>query len=753
MPTKSADCNWRLLFDIALSHGASLKQQNLTYNGFMTLLRSAGVLGSTTGIYQVLLMSLWQRHGHARQQSASDEDKHELDVHDIHANFDEFITIMGVVCVRCFQSQRCTEMLNESQPPPKAIVLSAEDQLKLNESMLYTANRFFRPLIDRCLVTKRTVVSLNSMKNNWTPYTNQLVTHVIAASAETVILPLFGRYAQGGQMYSDAFECMVKDIFTDLTAHQLKCAFAIFNYEGFSGIHQLAEYFVPEYKDKIKVGLELHSFAEALLMLGVVAFSDELKLKHYRPFTAKIWSVFEDYYCKFLGVPMIPDPILENKFVPISPTVSLVFPAEVPLDKVSSFLITGWNLTVQDSVEEKLDSMRGYPPRILRIQGEVVDYGDEDLVSEEGEEGAVPDKRHQTVSLLPFASSALAARFFEEELNRPSPENYDLPIYGLQRCMVYVDECVANAYQRGPNMVEVAVPASMWNISIEGMRVDFSVCRDEGKLTLTPVKHATLSLRDMKGTTVYHTRAISFVATPFVQVIPAPRLLMLKNIFSRRSTEDVMTADAFDALCDDFCISSPVKGERCSSAVMAILRKRERENSSDACNNTSMEALSFSAFVTSLAMLLLPCLESKGSLPNIPYLLGVAISKVESTLPPLEGGNGLLVEGSASQRLPRQIQPHNARLDVPYDSVLRKRLSFSKFHSSTERLLRGLGRGHHFLHPLPPFPADVEPLSVVSQYNDDENGLLDKVKSTSAELRERFLKQEMVVCRKGWKVD
>ncbi|KEG11679.1 hypothetical protein DQ04_02371020 [Trypanosoma grayi] len=742
MATRVAECNWLLLFDIALSHGESLRQKRLQYGSLLTFLRSAGLLGPKTGVYPILLEALWRLHGCPTQfPKHSEPSTREKSVHDLTVDFDGFLAVMNVVCVRCFQTQKCSDLLEEERPVSEAIILSAEDQVQLKESVPFAARRFFKPLINRCVVLKRMVVSLDSMKNDWTPYTNQFITHIVASAANTIIVPLFRRYAKAGRLYRPAFEEMVENIFPKLTPIQKKGAAAVFDYPGFFGIQHLMEYCRLENTEGATAALELDAFAEALLMLGIVAFSDEAQYEHHRPLTAKVWSVFEDYYSEFVGAPMVPDPIVDNKYASILPVVSLIFPSKVPLDKVSSFIIGGWNLTVDEQRGESFVNTPDYPPRIMQLDG--------------GRKGTSGGGGRRVSGPLPPSTAGLASKLFEEELNRQRCAEYDLPLYGMRRCTVYVNHFRATAFQCGPNRAEVVFPSSMWDASIHKTRIHFAECGEEGRLTLSPFTKATISLRDALGEVIYSTEEVHLVGAPIVESIPISQMQGLKAVFAHHATDGVMPLDQFNEACAKLCVA-PLADQcgGCSSFIETYLKQRMDESMISSDHSRAEErSISFTEFASAIATLLLQQLNTDKCIANVPYLLGIAISRATQKLPPLAEQKGIAAPPLMPQPPPKSC-PHNARIDVPYANALRRKASSLRLHTGAEKLLRTAGKsGLNSLRLLPEFPEEAKVLSLVSQYNDDENGLSEKVSKASASLREAFLKEEMVVCRQGWKVE
>lgn len=745
MATKETACNWLLLFDIALSHGVSLRERRLRYCGFMTLLRSAGLLGPDTGVYQFLVEALWKLHGQPSLSTGSNVvERKDCTLHDLTVDFSGFLEIMNTVCVRCYQTRQCLQMINEECPLSEAILLSAEDKINLKESVTFTARHFFKPLINRCIVVKKMVVSLDPMKNNWTPYTNQLVTHVIASSADSIIIPLFNRYAKDGRIYRAAFEKMIADVFPDFTEFQKQSAASVFDYNGFFGINYLMERCTLDVNEARASALELDSFAEALLMLGIVAFSDEIKHAHHRPLTAKVWSVFEDYYSSFMGVNMVEDPVIHNQFASIIPAISLVFPKKVPLDKLSSFIIGGWNLTVYERFERLSNvSAQDKPPRILKC--------DLFLKNSCDEEKLCPSETR------PLSCAGLASKFFEEELSRAGSDKDDLPIYGMGRCTVYVDEYAAAAFQRGPNRAEVMIPSSIWDISVHTTRVDFAECGKEGRLILCPIKKVVVSLRDIHGEKVYDSMDVVFVASSLKEKIPELHMCALKEIFESHSTEGVMCGEQFESACVDLSVAQ-LAAQFCGCILFlkSYLGQRRNDKSffdEHVCGKELL--LSFKEFIEATATLLLYQLDEGGCLPNVTCLLGVAVSHMFQKLPCLLKNEKLSGIVPITPRPPsRHFGPYNARIDVPYANALRRKDYSLRLCSGTEDVLNNVREHPNLLRILPKFPVDAKTINLVSQYDDSDGaGLQEKVKSASAVLRETFLKKEMVVCRQGMKTE
>ncbi|ESL11250.1 hypothetical protein TRSC58_01004 [Trypanosoma rangeli SC58] len=727
MESKVAECNWVLLFDIALSHGESLRQQRLRYCGLLTLLRSAGLLGPTTGVYQVLLEPLWLIYGQPQQPSANDvTTKSDISLQDLTVGFDGFLAIMNIACLRCYQTQRCAELLEENISALDAVRLSAEDKVRLKDSVVYTGRRYLKPLISRCTVLKRSVVSLNSMKNDWTPYTNQFVTHVMAAASEAIVFPLFRRYADSGRIYRAAFEKMVSDVFPNFTSIQRKSANSIFDYCGFSGIHGLMEYSSLELPKGRVAALELDSFAEALLMLGIVAFSDESKYEHHRPFTAKVWSVFEDYYSKFMNAPMVVDPIVENKYAVILPAISLLFPSPVPIDKTSSFIIGGWNLTVNDCDGTAVALAHDCPPRMLQAD-KVRKYSNG--------KSALPKS-----ACWPSSIAGLASKLLEEEMSEQIEGGYDLPIYGMRRCAVYLNQDRVMAIQRGPNRVEVVIPPSIWDVSASTTQVRFTEGGDKGILTLSPITRAVISLRDGSGDTVFCSKEVFFVAAPLVEVLPLSDVRGLKNVFASHTTETGMTFEQFDSACAELCIETLVsRWGDCASFLKMYLDGRAVDALKDGeIASCKVDAIAFEDFVAAVATLLLYQLDADGCKPNIPYLFGVLLSRAAHKFPPLSGSKTAVGATLTPSPPVKTLPPYNARIDVPYANALRRKALSLDLLSDVEEILKSVGKDRGPVRLLPDFPAEARTLAVVSQYNNDENGVCEKVKVASASLRGGF---------------
>nr|CCC89991.1 conserved hypothetical protein [Trypanosoma congolense IL3000] len=739
MATRSKASNWGLLFDIALSHGESLQTQRLSYAGFMTLLRSANVLGHVTGIYQVFLGALWQHYGTMPTSEDAEGCEENPDCSKLTVDFDGFIAVMNAVCVRCYQTHRLSEMMGENHRANEAVVLCAEDQGNVPNGVVYTMRRFFKPFIRRCVVIKKMIVSLDARKNSWTPYTNQLVIHIIAASARSVVLPLFEKYAEGGRIYRRSFDRMIMDIFPRFSESQRGAARAIFTYDGFTGIHNLMKYVQPGDLRVNQCALELHSFAEALLMLAIVAFSDESGDVHHRPFTAKVWSTFENYYCNFVGAPMVSDPLKDNKYATIAPSFNLVFPSNVPMDSISSFLISGWNLTVDDLPGDIPEPGAGYPPRLLALSEKVCLSPHQPDAEEFLAEGST-------------STLGVSCKHFNEALILPEPAEYSLPIYGVQRCTVYVGGVRARAIQRAPNILEVIIPEKLWCFCLDAITVEFTEHGSEGKLELVPKNTVRVEIRDTSDQTVFAAQTVNFVDSTFEQIVTAPQMECLKAAFAQYAEDGLIPIDRFDDATKKLCVLTPSVKQRLPFFTECGQGGMLGDASSEGADCSSeVHGVSFPKFVSAVATSLMQQHGGRDTLPDIPYLLSVGISRLGLKLPSLVEPKGTNC-GEFPQVLPKFVQPHNSRIDVPYSNALRKKSSFLRRYSSCEDMLMSLGRERHILRPLPAFPDAAQTLEVVTQF-DGGDGLLEKIKKTSSCLQSSFLKEEMVVSKKGLTLD
>ncbi|CCW66445.1 unnamed protein product [Phytomonas sp. Hart1] len=374
------ESSWRVLFNISLSHGEWIKLQKIAYKGFLTFLRSANLLNSQNGVSLLLVEQLWWKHrvmAHplaipmpnflihtSRTKSVTQEDyfknREEVYSHGL-LNFEGFTDIMNVISVRCYQTRKCAHLHREVGESLKdAIILSSEDCVGLEECVAYTAKHCLKFFIYRNLVHRSTKILLDPMQNEWTIQTNHVVHHIVNNLQDTIIVPLFEYYSgNSGEMNRSQFERFVKDAFPEFTEVQKSSAFSIFYFN----INRKERYGWVDNSDtdgnSAPLVFGLDSFVDALLMLSVVAFSDESRFPHHLSITSKVWSAFESYLCpamtklsvsyrskSVIAPSMATDPLFLDSAASAVAHVSCVFPTSIPVDDISSILIGGVNIMI-----------------------------------------------------------------------------------------------------------------------------------------------------------------------------------------------------------------------------------------------------------------------------------------------------------------------------------------------------------------------------------------------------------------------
>ncbi|KAK7195920.1 hypothetical protein NESM_000524900 [Novymonas esmeraldas] len=389
------ESSWRLLFGIALSHGVALRSGRLSYDGWMVFLSSAQLIGTSTGVFPVLVDQLWQRQAlsdgaerggasagaaettssfprafslgvdssrvsvstrgvsRSGQRSAPSSASLPQKPTDAHSGesvgFSGFVDMMKVICVRVFQSQRCARLREEhdgggatrDESALVALRQSAEDHVLLTESVDYAAGAFLRPFIARSVIHASSQVRLRPAQNQWAPHVNRLVTHVVGALLHSAILPLFRRYAVAGRLSEAGYRSFLRDTLPMLSAAEEACAVAIFHRGGFpdirpimAALQPLVASAAPQLATVVsEATLGLTDFVEVMLMLSVVVYADEVRFATERPITAKLWCFFEDHVCRraLNGTPMCADPYITGRYAAVPPGLVSVHPTVAPL--------------------------------------------------------------------------------------------------------------------------------------------------------------------------------------------------------------------------------------------------------------------------------------------------------------------------------------------------------------------------------------------------------------------------------------
>lgn len=538
------EANWRLLFDIALACGESVTTLKLTYPGFINFLHAAELFGVKTGVYPVLIDKLWAHHVMGLTPSSSQGDLFDDSItgldhpllsrrrasYDIKrgdvmklgvCGFEGFTDMMNVVCVRCYQCRKCIDLYTKDQESlSQAILLSAEDVTTLTESVKYTSQKYLKTFVSRNVLRRNSRLQLNPMINEWTQFTNVVVTHIIGSLLDSVVLPLFTRYSKRGLMYERHFYRLVDELFHTFSPAQKAAGRSIFTCcDSFFDVRSLTKSSrisntVNDLADAPSLSCE--SFVEALLMLGIVLFSDEGLYPHHRSLTAKAWFVFETVYCRAAGrVAMAEEIIYTNEPKSIKPVITFAYPHYVPIEQVSSFLIGGLNLNPFEPIKvEDIGSGNPLAPLVAGRLIQPVEEAKEESVHEEknsaedsllfsadispklapspmeNNEGkpetpdAAPQGEHPTTAadtvedgdaveeeevksaleaptvtaIGATAVAGVAMKLGNKDFEAVTFSDFDSPIYGTRVCLVYVNEVRAPTISHGNNYVEVFIP-------------------------------------------------------------------------------------------------------------------------------------------------------------------------------------------------------------------------------------------------------------------------------------------------------
>ncbi|KPA82457.1 hypothetical protein ABB37_03520 [Leptomonas pyrrhocoris] len=358
------ESSWRLLFSIALSHGEALHSRQLTWEAWMVFLSSARLIGTTAGVFPVLLDQLWQRQALFTEGAPRRERRSEmftssstlLDEASRHASdstgsvafveFGGFVDMMKVLCLRVYQTFQFAHLRAQHGEDGDAVLLAlrrcAEDRVLLTEAVRFTASRYLKPFITESTIHTTSRVGLRAARNGWAVHVNRLVTHIVGALAQTTIVPVYRKYANTavGRMTEEDYCAFLKDYLPGLNTLEETCALAIFTHGGFPDIRPLLKPLLSLAATSADVSLltstptlGLTDFIEALLMLAVVVSADEERHPSLRPITAKVWLFFERYLCcgGTGGSSMCADPYVTGRYAAMPPGLVAVFPNVVAL--------------------------------------------------------------------------------------------------------------------------------------------------------------------------------------------------------------------------------------------------------------------------------------------------------------------------------------------------------------------------------------------------------------------------------------
>ncbi|CAC9540851.1 conserved hypothetical protein [Leishmania infantum JPCM5] len=865
MPSED-ESSWRLLFGIALSHGELLRAGRLSHDGWMVFLSSAQLIGPATGVFPVLLDQLWQRQSlseGARQAGVNEHDPGPASVssrafslsvgssrmslisrdfqrsgnittapsssmprpssaaHEGESiGFSGFVDMMKVICVRIFQTQRFTRLREghgnfdegEGESALRALRESAEDHVLLTESVKYTAATFLRPFISRCVIHASSQMRLHPARNGWALHVNRLVAHVVGALLHTAILPLFRKYAVAGRLSEAGYRAFIRDAFPVLDAVKETCAVAIFYHGGFpdirplvKGLQPLAASVSPELATVVsEPTLGFTDFIEAMLMLTVVVYSDEVRYPAQRPITAKVWSFFEEHVCgrALRGAAMCSDPYVTGRYATVPPGLVAVYPAVAPRLQCPCLFVEvinfqGDNVTGGAVQPPAAQASNKGPPSSLFLTEVTVAETELSLCSP-WDCGANSDVALQA-----------AATFFATEWSLLE-RNRCVPLFGRSRASVshaimICGAAVEAAPTRCPEILQVPLPDSLQQPTLYQCAVEAAAATavdgvfEEGAVCIlfTPFRSLTVELavsdddaatRDKDGESATQTGSwgcadVIATDTPLVQVVPPRLLAPLHTLFvsqtpARSGDDPAASAQpriSLSAVCElcrqlQWCATSYKQQHDLPSLCAQAWTKygdfqRILHSTVSRHGNTSSVGGALSSFTEQAALLsftdLIGCLatvlflEQGGRLsdvPDVPRRLEFALSSFPSTFTSATGTASRVPD--AGLRSPDIYSiPYNAFRDVPYLTALERKRKQSKEAQERRTALIASLREHHALQiptpvTLPPLPEDRPcAMRLVSQYGAaNPTTVFHAVMRDGAEaIKAHFLQQELAI--------
>ncbi|CBZ30467.1 conserved hypothetical protein [Leishmania mexicana MHOM/GT/2001/U1103] len=865
MPSED-ESSWRLLFGIALSHGELLRAGRLSHDGWMVFLSSAQLIGTATGVFPVLLDQLWQRQSLSEGAWQAGVDEHEPRAASVSSRafslnvgssrmslmsgdfqrsgnataapsasmprlssaaregesigFSGFVDMMKVICVRIFQSQRFTRLReghrsfdeDEGESALLALRESAEDHVLLTESVKYTAATFLRPFISRCVVHASSQMRLHPTRNGWALHVNRLVAHVVGALLHTAILPLFRKYAVAGRLSMAGYCAFIRDAFPGLDAVEETCAVAIFSHGGFpdirplvKGLQPLAASVSPELPTVVSERtLGFTDFIEAMLMLTVVVYSDEVRYPAQRPITAKVWSFFEEHVCRraLHGASMCSDPYVTGRYATVPPGLVSVYPAVAPRLQCPCLFVEVINFQ-RDNVAggavpppTAQASNEGSPSSLFLT--EVTAAEAESPLCSLGDCGTNSDVALQA-----------AATFFSTEWSLLE-RNRCVPLFGRSQASVSHAIMICGAAAEAaptwcPEILQVPLPDSLQQLTLYQCAVEAVAATEangvfeEGAVCIlfTPFRSLIVELavsdddaatRDEDGESAAQTRPwgcadVIVTDTPLVQVVPPRLLAPLHTIFVSHTpapTGDDSAASAplrisLSAVCElcrqlQWCVTFDKQQHDlpslCAQAWAkygdfqrilhsTVSRHGNTSSAGGALSSFTEQAalFSFTDFIGCLATVLF--LEQGGRLrdvPDVPRRLELALSSLPPTFTSATGTSSRVPDVGLQSPDIHSI-PYNAFRDVPYLAALDRKRKQSKEAQDRRTALIASLREHHALQipspvTLPPLPEDRPcAMRLVSQYGTvDPTTVFHAVMRDGAEvIKTHFLQQELAI--------
>ncbi|EPY42220.1 hypothetical protein AGDE_01703 [Angomonas deanei] len=788
--------SWRLLFDIALSHGESLATSQLTFNGLDNMLRGSKLLGAKCGIYPEYVERLWERYSQPLVVKVVD---HSLDDREYlytrgTLKFSGFSDIMNLLSVRCYQTHLSSKLMKQGTEDLKEIIsLSAESKVNLRESVEYTAKEYLKSYVYAHTVHKRSIIRLRPELNGWPGYIQSVVTHLIASYEASVIVPLFSRFstqdaANAGdgilskERYLDFLDVVFGDAFTPI---QQTSAMAIFDYNQFTRTSDWLDCSMLERnvefdkalklsiteKGKIPPMLSLENFVDVLLLLSVVAFSDTRVFPHHRTICAKVWSLFELYLCPAVQTEQLAvDPVLTGYYKNVKPAVSFLYPSRVPIEIVSSFLLSGFALQWPSSGETEESFSAASPPRIIN----------RDLAKAVAQRRAAQDEilrraYREEEPEMTFSVAERAAKLFSDQFDTSHRAKYEDPasVEHTSPCALYMNETHIGKYLLcDESHVEFEIPPTFRDINGFRIAVNFVEKTEKGtySFVFTPVDKVTLALRDPNDPRKeYGTTDLVLMSTSVQQMVDLSAVNLLRSVFneevnrskseeveeaSPKKDESFLTLESFTNVCQTLRIvnhtSTASASLSCQAAADYYLAAKEAAGDRRGRSSVDVrQKIHFNTFVCLVVeVILIRTGASANDIPDVSHLLQVALTSYLDSL----GKNG---EG-ASKRSVMKVEaalPYNGRIDVPYQQSLHRRNGDkTEMDQRREELIQKIVSSRKekskTLHCiLPPFPATESDANSLSPFHpEEESDIMKKtLNDCVVEMRNQFLNEAVQI--------
>jgi hypothetical protein len=367
--------DWESLFIVALSHGDFLSSRQVNKFWFAQFVRSTLGLDELsahkTGITALFLELIWQRRKHDGTSSPDDEadadaagqSTQEDDGSTQTCTFDEFVRMMEKLSIRCHQSLRASELLHRFNERA-AITSTAPQSMSISAALSHMTRYYFAKACEQSFVSRDSVVMLDPAKST-VSYVGRLVLgHLFASLMDSVVMPVFLRFGACGRMTMPQYIAFVAYVFQGRKApndNHVRAVFCQVNRnEDLAGVLDATTSAHPprvspaayvqegkrSQRKQVKVlashvpTLELLEFLDALCLLGVVMFSNEVTYKHLRTVEGKVWA-FMEQLCQIEGTPMCSSASSNERLRRLEPRLSLVYPPALPVQTATSFVVSG----------------------------------------------------------------------------------------------------------------------------------------------------------------------------------------------------------------------------------------------------------------------------------------------------------------------------------------------------------------------------------------------------------------------------